>query len=317
MKLTVSIPTAEAYRPLPASVYLADFRSIEFNNAELGLRHPVGIYNVSIGAVAAAFKDAIDAAIEYRDAERDSANEKACAAKLVQSLDHLLDATTEHFDGAKSIVRVMFDEKGDKSWKKALADLNSLVKTARDFPARQANEIKHKQARIRLIRADAPAIAVVGYFIDGVDADGAVGPSPYVHRGNTAFSLGRAFRTLACGTYFLSRALLTLLSGKPPSPKTLAEAGLGQLAPVFEQLLGMDRWVFWDEPRFCPAIVRRGESIVIDTNAGGWIVPPAGTRINFIHAGDGVTRTFRVPYMGDYLNPAVNAAPYRRPDAGA
>jgi hypothetical protein len=308
MKLSISIPTAHANRPLPASAYLADFKAIEFKNADLGLRHPVGIYNVSIQTVVEALKNAIDAAFAHRHAERGGDHEKECSRKLEQSLDHLLDATTEHFEDARSIVRVMFDDRGERAWKKALASFDSLVREARDFPARQANAIKHKQARIRLIRADAPDATIVGYFIDGVDAKGAVGPSPYVHIGNTAFSLGRTFRTLACGTYFLSRALLTILSGAPASPRKLAESGFGQLAPLFDQLVAMDTWIFWDEPDSCPAVIKRGETITIETQGQRhWIVPPPGTRINLILPGDGSTMSHRIPYMGDYLNPAVNA----------
>lgn len=308
MNLSVSIPIACANLPLPAAVYLADFKSTEFKNAALGLRHPVGMYNVSIDAAVSALNEAIDAALEYRSAVQESEHERECAKKLERSIDHLLDATTEHFDDMKSIVRVMFDERGEKAWKRALAEFDALLRQARDFPARQANEIKHKQARIRLIRADAPGVAVVGYFIDGVDANGAVGPSPYVHTGNTAFSLGRVFRTLACGIYFLSRALLTVLEGKPPSPKKLAGTGLGGLSPVFDRLLSMDECVFWDEPKSCPAIMKRGAAIVIETRApDGWMVPPEGTRINFLIPGDGASRTFRMPYMGDYLNPLLNA----------
>lgn len=303
MRLSVQISKSTAQLPLPATAFLSDLRDTEFNSAALGLRHPIGIYNVSLTSVVNSFASALDAVDVHLKIAYDSDERKDSSAHLIQSLDQLLDAVVEHFADVRSIVRVFFDGAGERAWRSALRQFDETVRSARDFSAVQVNQIKHSQARVRLIHVTSWSIPTAGYFIEGVDGNGALGPNPVVHHGNTAYSFARAFRTLLCSVYFLARALPHALHRKADSSNSAHETGFGQLFSLFERMASYDRHVFWDEISNCPDIIDRPTAIVVDTQASGhWLLPPATGKIELEFGGDGVTRNFRMPYMGDYLN---------------
>lgn len=292
MHLEFSILRNKASADLPAVTQLGALKDKPFNNAALGFRHPLGVYNVSIEAIAAAFADALDAASQYGEFSA------TVASRLARTLDHLVDASTEHFDDLKSIVRLVFDSDGPQGSKRAIREFDATVKTARAFSARQANAIKHQQGRIRFVRVLFGGTPLhLGYFIDGVDNEGVLGPSQDVHLGATAFSLCRTFRYIACSVLFSSRVLAAQLSSKYGPVD--ATTGFGPLMPIFDRLANFNSYVFWDELNDCPTITANADLFKISTSTHtGLILPPAGGRIEGTFGGDGTSSNFRLPYFG-------------------
>lgn len=314
MDLSVAIVKEESRFPLPAVKFLEQFKGDTFSEASArGLRHPLGMYNLSIATVAKAFKETLDATEARKAKFLNNAQSKEEDEHLILSLDSLLDTVVEHFDDAKGIMCVFADREDQTAGRKMLNDFSSTIKEARNFSAKQANEIKHRQARVRLIRISNQQVFIPGYFIEGVSTDGAICPNPIIHDGgNTAFSIGRSLRTLVCSVYFLSNALPVLATPKKTVAAKIQPTGFGQLLPVFDRLLQLDKYVFYDEIDKCPAIVETANKISISTKSRSiYQPPPQGCRIELEYTGDGMSRTFKLPYGGKDI-PVSSSAPFKK-----
>lgn len=301
MKLDIKIDPSVARNPLPAQLFLEEKKQGEFRNVELGLRHPLAIYNVSINTVINAFNTLLDTLALYNDSDHEKRLGDKVGASLVQSTDHLLDAVMEHFDDCENIVKVFYASSEKKLCGKALRNLNQTVRQCRDFVAKQVNAIKHNQGRVRLIEFRNPEIKVIGYFIEGVLADGAIGPNPEVHSGgNTAFSYVRVLRYLLATVIFVSRALVSQLNQRSRVSSPLKKEGLGGFSQVAQRIVALGDYLFPDElDGLIPRIEWQQDKkalIEYPSKSKCGKPPPEPFRINFIHRGDGISRSFKLPY---------------------
>jgi hypothetical protein len=266
----------------------------------LGLRHPWGIYSLSATHVA----EALESVIDSLDGSLAAAAplDGAFPNALTRATDHLVGAITEHYDDCRSIVRIVFEEDGSKLQDRATRDFTEATRAGRSFFAQQANAIKHRQGRIRLIKFHTPTIIVPGYYIEGVNDQGALGPSPFVHGGRRpgCYSFTRTIRmavaTVLLGSTALSSGLKRKLSESRGRPE-----GFGPLAGLLPRIVAAAPRVFPDE----------GASQLIDIDLGAcraklnapsnrkwWAYPPAGAEVAVSIPGDGVTRSFTLPYFG-------------------
>jgi hypothetical protein len=199
----------------------------------------------------------------------------------------------EHFDDSKTIlgavsapspVRKQFDQD---------------VKPYRDHIGTVVNHIKHHQNRLRLVEAEQGGRILTGYYVEAPQAGGTtVGPSTVVHPSNGAFSYNRDLRLHAAGLVGISAALaraVMTVSGATP-----AVGGAYELSADLRRVAQLDRLAFHDEAaKPWPAVIDQGTGRFLVNRDSADEVPEQFSGSFGMSAsmrGDGVTRTFRVPY---------------------
>lgn len=301
MNFYMRSPMGAAAAPLPAAQVLGQLGHVEFKNAEDGRRHPAALYTMAIRTVVDAFEDALaayDAVVQSRQGEH---LDDALRKSLVRATDHLLDAVAEHFDDAKACLQLVLGDLAEKDISKHLRQYGDDIREVRAFCTTQVNEMKHRQGRLQLIHMTFADVTVWGYFVQGVGKHGEIGPSRVVHKTNTAYSFGRAFRMLVTAVLFTSKALATALHRSPTFRLAQGAGGFGSLLPLIERLAAWPRVVFWDETQCCPDLQVSEYGVEVRVPAQRrWKRPPHDTRIRLVLAMEEHTSAYGLPYMGDW-----------------
>ncbi len=173
-----------------------------------GLRHPLGIYNISFYNVVSKISDFL-AELDVIEKNRPFLDKKSSDwhKKLLTYLDQMLDALIEHMDDCENIIKC-FCEKGSKTLKNVKENYDKKIKSYRDHLGKIVNKIKHEHARLRIICGYNNLDICLGYFVEGVVSDETLGPHPHIHKGsNSAFSFNRDLALHICGIYMISSAL--------------------------------------------------------------------------------------------------------------
>ena len=276
------------------------------------LRPPLAIFNVSFGEVVSKLKGLLDC---LGRANQELVNTGSLEPKsdqaLVDALDHVLDALMQHLDSYKGIVCCFFDDSESKAAQKVLRSLNSEIRSYRDHVAVIDNLVKHKQRRLSTMFFQGQGIYCLGYYIEGVLADGTIGPDPAVHPGsNTAFSFNRDLPFHLCNIYFCGAVLANVIrnvTGSKLDPATEEATFDKDLADVLRQVSELPRLYFPDEVhkpspsvRYVPHKHSGAFRVILEMPSTG--ARPrtisSGSRIQSTTHGDGVSRTFKFPYFG-------------------
>jgi len=302
MNFHMCIPLASAAAPLPATAVLTQLEGVTYKNVEIGRRHPAAIYAMTVRTIAHNFEDALDAYAAFVADEALDSDFAQREKTLVRSLDLLLDSIAEHFDDAKCCLSLVLKTGAESKLTKSLREYDGSIREVRAFCVTQVNEMKHRQGKIELISVEYASQILWGYFIQGIGKDGEVGPNPRVHKSNTAYSFGRAFRMLATAVLFTSRALASALRSGSANRLESREYGFGPLLPIAERLSSLPRLVFWDETEVCPDF--RVSDDVVEAQAPArrrWKRPPQSSRIKLSVKLEFLSDTHRLPYFGDYM----------------
>lgn len=285
---------------LPASAYLEATKDQVSGNHEQGIRHPVATYNVSVQSVISSANELMsDLEMGYpligdHDAERILSVET-----LRGRTKQLILAMGEHVDACEKVIGCYFlgDQKKLKRAKDSFRD--NLGWYERHVMA-QANHIKHRHAQVRSIAMSDPRSAVPGYYIESAIGDGAVGPDPIVHsKENSAFSYAREIRLLVCGLFYISRSLASILrrhAGEPPPFEAKEANGLVEL---INRISRYPAEMFPDEYKKKLPVVEVATNYVhisfghVKTPR----LPYGNVQFRTKTEGDGVSRTFQIPYL--------------------
>lgn len=299
-------------RPKAVGV-LANLDGITLHNSKYGLRHPLGVYNISFGtvlkkinAVLGEVEDVREASA-YRDPKKYDWDET-----LVSNLDHMLDAIMEHLDDCKNIICCFYEDCGAKPASKAIRQFNREIRAYRDHVAIIVNAIKHNQNRLRSMFFETFDEFVPGYYVEGVVSDGVVGPNPVIHeKGNVAISLNRDLPFHICNLYYVSSVLantVVQLTGARPASSVDEKSNAAELSTVLRRVSVLPSIVFPDEAKKPYPHVKyvsdsaKGEERLLLEFPSNRLKPrpvPPGSRVRLSYGGDGVTRTFKMPYFGE------------------
>lgn len=305
MIFTTQIPSLSDAWPRAVRA-LESARDVETYHARLRLRHPLAIYNISLSQVVGRFSSALTELEKLRHitgfgGERDAKEEAFLAA-----LDSLLDALVEHFDDCNNVLRCFFQNEADPRYKKSYSQFKAATRSYRDHVAKIVNRIKHSQGRLRSVLFSWPGGDSVGYFVEGVNTEGVVGPDEDIHPGgSTAFSVARDFRLHLCGIYFVSTHLAQAIyeaSGVRPDGKHVSAQGVDALATVIRGVSCVPPVFFPDEmKKAIPSVKMASDGGVTiscgkDNRERATSFPSAHVKVRFM--GDGITRQFRIPYLG-------------------
>ncbi len=272
--------------------------------ARLKLRHPLAVYNISISQVVSRFLSALKSYQQLFLPYGANSELNTRKSEFIESLDSLLDALIEHIDDSNNVIRCFFDADSDPKYKKIYSQFKSSIRPYRDQIGKVVNKIKHEQGRLRPVSFSWPNGNCYGYFVEGADQEGAIGPDKSIHEGgNTAFSVARDFRLHVCGIYFVGTHLAQAIyeiSGVGVPRRHVADQGAAGLAEVIKMVSEIPPIFFPDEiKKHIPSVKVTGSGALIACgdlrHEKVSVLPRSNVNISFV--GDGVSRTFRMPYF--------------------
>jgi hypothetical protein len=184
-----------ALSPLEAHLPLTLLTDERCRHHEIGLRAPLGIYNISISRICDKVVRLCQRMENYfivSDTLQPLQHNDDLMQELVDYIELALYAAAEHVDDVESIATGFFKDTKVRDKIRAYRTLQTQLKQHKKLLSAAANAIKHQQSRIRIFsmefRHEATAGCLHGYFIEGVDA-GVVCPSPIFHKKQDVFSI--------------------------------------------------------------------------------------------------------------------------------
>ena len=135
---------------LPALDHLASLADIHSYHDRLGVRHPLGIYNLSVERVCTKAKACASKLEALIGSVRDLAGLDNETEELVDYVELCLYAAAEHVDDIECVAACLFEKKVSQRQSPHMRALLKDMKTVRDRPTAITNALKHHQARIRL-----------------------------------------------------------------------------------------------------------------------------------------------------------------------
>lgn len=292
---------------LPRPAYILDnLESVPIFHEQYMVRHPTAAYNVSLRAVSSRLFDLLTTLDDAKNKKGfDSPKETDWDRKLLSATDHFLDSLMEHVEDCGGILRSFFPKSEKNKFEKVFKEYKTSVNPYRDHIAKIVNYIKHNQGRLRTISFSWPSDSLLGYYVEGPVSGGGLGPASISHPDElSGFSFNRDIpyhvtQIFAVGSR-LAQALYTvdrnIISSK--KPKKIISRDSDWLKAI-ELVAVLPKVVFPDEmSKPVPAVRIKGKGVSIEYPAKAkWVLPPAGAKISVKMEGDGITRSFKMPYL--------------------
>ena len=183
-------------------------------NNDFNLRHPLGLYNVSIGKIISKMESILN---EYNQL-KSSNNTGYNLDSIKNRLSDLLHAVLSHFDDCYSIMQTLYplnkvnintrfiDKRLENGNHPTIRSFKNNIKPFRDYIAVIVNNIKHNNARIMGTTWKSENELIFGFFLDGEVNNGAISPFQEFNDGKPA-SLNRDLRFILYGFYEIGEHL--------------------------------------------------------------------------------------------------------------
>lgn len=287
-----------------------------------GLRHPLATYNISIEQVASAFErvlDHHDLMHAFWREQGPSKTEPRPYAELLFAQRVLIYSLREYFDDCHAILQSLVDptsvnvrRPGAVPLLKAakFPSLSTFIQPLKcymdDYLLAIANKLKHKHGRLRGCMFYNEQEARLGYFLEEVDANEVAGPSAALHPGNTAFSFARDLRFNLFHIYLASERLTESIRSALKSQYKFELAPLPFLntcslswRTIVRRVSNLSLAVFPQEIHLpFPDVSLTREQLVLEYPSRRRALQcPSPMRVTTVTHGDGVTRSFRFPYL--------------------
>lgn len=277
-----------------------------------GLRHPLGIFNFTFREVVLKTTKLLDILDNItRTLPHLDSRKKGWDQELLDATDHFLDSIMQHLDGFRSIVCCFFEDTESKPAQKALRSLSKGIREYRDHVAIIVNSIKHEQRRLSPFFFHNPGVFVLGYFVEDILKNGAIGPDPKIHKGaNVAISYNRDLPFHFCNLYFTASVLaqhVHSICGAMPIDNPSDTTSDEELERVLKRIALLPMTFFPDEVskpmplvRCRPDGLNENLQITLEMPAKRFRprTIPQGCRAQVSWQGDGVSKIFKMPYIG-------------------
>lgn len=273
------------------------------------LRHPFGIYNISLENVFTSFKNLL---VDLDFASKQDLQSKNSDTKwsddLLRSLEKLLYALMEHMDDCDNIIKCFYPPGTKLNQESSYKNYQSAIYVYRTHIGKVVNHLKHNQGRLRSFGMIIDGVSHLGYFVEGLSDDGSIGPAQHIHSdGATAFSYARDIRFHLFYLYFVSKQLSKAISAivNPDMNKVAYQLGdkNATIEPMLVKITQLPMVVFIDEvqkefPLLKVETIQNDKrfSAELKKHPHGIQAPPARTLYVTLYKGDGVSRSFRMPY---------------------
>lgn len=286
------------------------------------LRHPLGLYNISLQQLASDFGrviDLVDAIRPRLSATAPGADD--IYADLMRAQVNLLYSLREHIDDCHTILMCLVDpdkvtprEPGADNFLRSakFPTLSLFVQPMKryldEYLLPVVNRLKHRQGRLRGISFVANDSLRVGYFLEEVDENEVAGPSTALHPGNTAWSFARDLRLNLYHVFLASECLVRAvvrfveMSNLTLCCSAAAAGANGRWQAVARRIAQFEIGIFPQEltmPFPLIEIVNEGTLLLQypSQNAALSFPPKGSSRVIVTTQGDGITRSFRFPYF--------------------
>lgn len=302
-----SVCNLDGIRP-EAHSFLARYGSDRFHHAEYGLRHPAAAYAISVERVWPAFLGSLDLAEQVAASRSfgDPTN-NLWHGPLLEAHERLLYSLFEHLEDCESILQCCLPKATHFGRNPSARTYRQAISTYRARIGRIVNTIKHRQGRLRPVVFFGPKYASLGYFVEGVLPNGAIGPDPRVHASTSqAFSFALDLRLHYFMIFLASRALnvaVEEICGAPSPTPAIPNSSDLRVWQIAGRLSRFTTIIFPDEsPRLFSAVEVRGGPHGLELHLScpsdsvrNDPLPPA-SRITVAFGGDGFSRSFVLPY---------------------
>ena len=319
--MKVELNSQTGFEPL-ATRYLGEIPDHFLFHRQHALRHPLATYNISLQQVADEFRrvlDHHDAMQRYWKEKGPSTMEPQPYAELLSAQKDLIYSVREHIDDCHLILQSLVDparvnvsQPGADVLLKAarFPTLSTFVQPLKpfmdDYLLPMANKLKHKQGRLRGCAFFNDSETRLGYFLEEMDEKEVAGPSERLHPGNTAFSFARDARLNLYHVCFASERLVKAMTGALRSMhhyrlvQAVAPTSCNLLwRQIAQRVAGLPLALFPQELQLpFPNATLADEGFVLEYPAQNPKLGfPQTTRIATYTYGDGVTKSFRLPYL--------------------
>lgn len=182
-KLDIGIGPTETSHSLRAIDFLSSLTEKASYHRERDIRHPLGVYCLSISRICEKVIKCADRLDKYW--VHDSQDEDL-RSEIIDYLELALYAAAEHTDDIKTVAHTFFKTEVEAKEDRDVRMLLNSVKPLRKEIAAFTNAIKHSHGRIRLFDTDfnhdGRVLTLLGFFIEGFK-DGQASPNPIFARG--------------------------------------------------------------------------------------------------------------------------------------
>ena len=195
------------------------------------------------------------------------------------------------------------------------------------------NKMKHEHGRLRSIvmchpaLLNVPLLRIAGYFVEGVDDQQVLGPDQKIHEGKYAISfhhdLRHHFVHLSIVGHLLAQALVDVIqieylpSFKPQQYVSVSPPEIDELKNIAKRIAGLPFLFYMNEvTKPVPSVDLRVSNEDVElilheklafktlTSLQSSILNPY--QIELQYGGDGVSRSWKLPYMGLAMKVVVN-----------
>jgi hypothetical protein len=224
----------------------------------------------------------------------------------LDSYKELLYVLMEYMEDCKGILRSLF--KAPDAFKKNSHVRNYEVEIDkyRDYVGKIVNRIKHQQARLRGVFLYNDKLFVPGFYVETAINSDTVGPDRDIHEGGaTAISFYRDIRYHFVQV-LLSADALALAAKEIAGISTLGEEGqlnegeLSKIASLAGRVSRLPFTCFIDEVGKDEPLILEHPELVVGYGPSLWKFKTLlDFEVSVQSMGDGVTRSFKFPYLGD------------------
>ncbi|MFZ0689544.1 MAG: hypothetical protein WAM68_06910, partial [Acidobacteriaceae bacterium] len=276
------------------------------------LRHPDSIYRISLAKVGDAYCKVAETCLQKMDQFREFTGSGFEINELLAHQEHLLRCLQEHLEDCWLTLKTLVDPKnGTKD--ELFADryvIKSGLPGAKTFSAaiadykrslRIANKLKHEQGRLRPVAMWFPGSVHLGYFLEGPNAQGQLGPSPEIHPDGGAISFARDLGWHIFNIYRISEKLVDAVQGALEAQgvkvKIKARADSSWDRPLSLAVQIPDAYFKKDVQKRVATIRIGGEprKLTVSFPENVWTVFPATVKTACSYVIDGHNPTYKVP----------------------
>lgn len=276
-------------------------------------RHPLGIYNLSIGRICDKLKKCSERLERYWLSSSllvDLDPQVGLRHEIIDYVELCIYSAAEHVDDIESIAKSFFPDPQSYAKSSYVKALKRAIKPIRDQISTLANMLKHAHGRLRLyaleINHDSRDFCLQGFFIEGY-AQGTVAPNPILHgEGEVIVSLTSLLWSIVIYLGQISEQVgQFLLSISAVDRKKISEA---EFKPFRDVVIALARLPIYSLDEIHPfervrLIIRADEmaNTELKSNIYGslldrWARTSKMKFRNFhlMYEGDGVSRSFRI-----------------------
>lgn len=296
-------------------------QNLPFHCTEHNLRHPWAICSVSEARFWSAILDLIDVIGNQNDVAKVREGKE-----LFNATKEVIGSLAAYIDDIYLIFKTAYPK---SAVEKEITFANRWLEKAGCTEAKNFtnvsifaepmvladNYIKHNHGRMGTLNLKTPIYGnALGFYIESVSDEGVITPNEKIHpryRGQaTAFSYNRFISEVLSDFYFISyyasRSLQRILNTQYPGHEIEQSVVIESQTPIkvliaYEKML--TKVLFDDEYEKCPQIEFDGDRLFIKSPADQSYMKrrfkkcPQG-KIQLSFSGDGVTRSWQLPYMG-------------------